>query len=102
MEEAISTCDFPTVANLYRLIEHRDVVHVLVPYGECPAVPHRINGSFFREAQPFVVDANRRDALTSVWLSNPIAGTDNWVILEDDRAYDKDFGLYLDMELPVI
>lgn len=102
LENAIRERDFPLVANIYRLIEHRDVVHVLVPYADAPEVPERITRAFSRDAQPFVVDANRRDARASIWLDHPIVGLDDWYVLCDWRAYDveNNLGLMLDLELP--
>ncbi|HZH99269.1 MAG TPA: CRISPR-associated helicase Cas3', partial [Fimbriimonadaceae bacterium] len=38
LEEAVRECNFPKVACIYRLIEHKDVVHVLVPYPGAPDV----------------------------------------------------------------
>lgn len=110
LEQAIRELDFPTVARIYQLIDHRDVVHVLVPYGDAPEVPGHVSGAFFRAAQPYVVDANRQDAAKSLWLGTPILGTDDWYALvmpgdcvpEEDRPYSLTFGLRLEMELPVI
>lgn len=102
LEKAIEERDFPEVARIYRLIEHKDVVHVLVPYRGAPDVPERLTSRFFREAQPFVVDANRKDAAASLWIGNPLTGTEDWYALSDTRAYDEMFGLRLDKELPIV
>ncbi len=65
MEQAIKGADFPEVARLYHLIDHRNLLHIIVPYTGVPAIPHRLTGAFFRMVQPFVVEANRKDAALS-------------------------------------
>lgn len=102
LEKAIQERDFPEVARIYRLIEHQDVVHVLVPYPGAPDVPERLTSRFFREGQPFVVDASRKDAASSLWISPPLPGTEDWYALSDPKAYDHMFGLRLDKELPAL
>lgn len=102
LEQAIQDRDFPEVARIYRLIEHKDMVHILVPYAGTPAVPERLTSGFFREAQPFVVEANRKEASSSMWIGSPLPGTDDWYMLSDDKAYDETFGLRLNKELPVV
>ena len=102
LEKAIEEKDFPKVAELYRLIDRRDLVHVLVPWLGAPEVPFKLTGEFFRKAQPYIVDANRRDATSSLWIGSPMNGTQDWYALSDDFAYDKTFGLRLNMELPII
>lgn len=103
MERAIKEADFPEVARLYRLIEHRNVLHVIVPYVGAPDIPYRLAGAFFRMVQPFVVEANRKDATLSPWLGSPLPDTDDWYSLSDEHAYDKEmFGLRLDQELPIL
>lgn len=102
MEKAIEVADFPEVDRLYRLIEHRDVVHIVVPYPGAPPSPFRPTTEFFRAAQPYVVDAYRKEALKSPWLGSPLKGTDDWYVLSDSTAYDcRRFGLRLDHELPI-
>jgi CRISPR-associated helicase Cas3/CRISPR-associated endonuclease Cas3-HD len=102
LEQAIQERDFPEVARIYRMIDHQDMVHVFVPYKGAPQVPERLTSQFYRKAQPYVVDATRRDALNALWIGSPLAGTDDWYALSDERAYDELFGLRLDLELPVI
>lgn len=101
LEQAIQARDFPEVARIYRLIEHNDVVHVLSPYPGTPDVPGRLTSRFFREAQPFVVDARRKEAQESVWIGSKLPGTEDWYALSDAEAYDAMLGLRLDKELPV-
>lgn len=101
LEQAIMEGDFPEVARIYRLIDHKDVVLVLVPYVGAPEVPERLTAHFFREAQPYVVDVNRKEALESVWSGTPIPGSDDWYRL-DPSDYHELFGLRLDEELPVL
>ncbi len=106
MEKAVREADFPQVANLYRLIDRRDLVHIVVPYRGRPETPDRLNGAWFRAAQPYVVDANRRDAAISVWLGAPLRGTEDWYELTEpsdtagqECVYHEVFGLRLDLEL---
>jgi len=101
MELAIREADFPEVAKLYRLIERRYLMHIIVPYTGVPEIPNRLTGAFFRAVQPYLVDANRKDAAASVWLGSPLPGTENWYALSDKTAYDDLFGLRLDHELPI-
>lgn len=102
MEQAIVERDFPKVAEIYRLIKHTDVLHVLVPLPGAPHVPDPLTKRFFREAQPFVVDARRKEALESVWIGSPLSGTEDWYSLRHDEAYHDMFGLMLDKELPIL
>jgi len=60
-----------------------------------------LTSRFFREAQPFVVDARRNEALESVWIGSTLPGTEDWYALSDAEAYDAMLGLRLDKELPV-
>lgn len=101
MELAIKEADFPEVARLYQLIERRNLLHIVVPYIGVPEIPYRLTGAFFRAVQPYVVDANRKDAAASAWLGSPLQGTDNWYVLSDKTAYDDLLGLRLDHELPI-
>lgn len=100
-EQAVQECNFPEVARIYRLIEHKEVIHVLVPYKGAPEPPERLTFRFFRAAQPFVVDANRNDAINSLWIGSPLPDTDDWYALSDPN-YDQMFGLRLDNELPIL
>ncbi len=102
MEDAIKVADFPEVARLYRLIEHRNMLHVIVPYSGVPPIPERLNANFFREVQPFVVEANRKELEESAWIDSPLAGTDDWYVLSDKTAYDLLYGLRLDQEIPIV
>lgn len=103
MEQAIKEADFPEVARLYHLIDHRSLLHIIVPYTGVPAIPHCLTGAFFRLVQPFLVEANRKDAALSAWLGSPLPDTDDWYALSDRRAYDDEmFGLCLDQELPIL
>jgi hypothetical protein len=102
MEKAISEADFPEVARLYRLIERRNLLHIIVPYVGVPEIPYRLSGAFFRAVQPYVVDANRKDAELSTWIGSPLPNTENWYALSDKTAYNKLFGLCLDEELPIV
>ena len=101
MERAINEADFPQVAEIYRLIDRRFLLHVIVPYDGVPEIPYRLTSRFFREVQPYVVDANRKDAAMSKWLGSPLPGTDDWYALSDRIAYHDLFGLRLDEELPI-
>lgn len=101
MEQAIKEADFPTVAKLYRLIEHREMLHIIVPYPGVPIIPYRLDGSFFCDVQPYVVEASRKDAALSPWLGSPLSGTDDWYELIDKTAYHEVFGLCLDNEIPI-
>ena len=101
MELAIQEANFPEVARLYRLIERRNLLHIVVPYIGVPEIPYRLTGAFFRAVQPYVVDANRKDAAASPWLGSPLPGTENWYVPSDKTAYDDLFGLRLDHELPI-
>jgi hypothetical protein len=101
LEQAIQECDFPKVARIYRLIDHKDVIQILVPYTGAPDVPERLTSRFFRAAQPFVVDARRKEALESLWIGSPLPGTEDWYALSDHEAYDQMFGLRLGKELPI-
>jgi CRISPR/Cas system-associated endonuclease/helicase Cas3 len=102
MEQAINEADFPEVDKLYRLIEHRNLLHVIVPYNGIPEIPYRLTGAFFRNVQPYVVDANHKDADNSPWIGSPLGGTDDWYVLYDKHAYDEMVGLRLDREIPII
>jgi CRISPR/Cas system-associated endonuclease/helicase Cas3 len=103
MEQAIKEADFPEVAKLYHLIDHRNLLHIIVPYIGVPDIPYRLTGAFFRSVQPFIVEANCKDAALSPWLGSPLLGTNDWYELSDKRAYDdKMFGLRLDQELPIL
>jgi hypothetical protein len=103
MEQAIREADFPAVATLYRLIEHRNMLHIIVPYPGEHEIPYHLTGSFFRAIQLYVVEASRNDAALSPWLGSPLPGTDDWYALTDKRAYDAEiFGLCLDEELPIL
>ncbi len=101
MEQAINCIDFPEVAKLYRLIDRRDVVHVVVPYGHTPVVPFQVTGRWFRSVRPFTVDAVRSHADKSVWIGSSVPGADDWFVLQDDAAYHPIYGLCLDAEIPV-
>ncbi len=101
MEDAINEADFPKVAELYRLIEHRNLIHVIVPYEGVPEIPFRLTGAFFRAIQPYVVEANRKDAMESSWIGAPLRGTFAWYELADKSAYDE-MGLCLSQEIPII
>jgi len=101
LEKAIKTKDFPEVARLYRLIDHREVAHVLVPYEGAPSIPDHASRGFFRQTQPFVVDANKKEASISSW-TRPILGVEDWLEVTDSTAYDGLLGLFLNKELPVL
>lgn len=101
LKRAIREGDFPEVARLYRLIDRRNLLHILIPYADAPEIPHHLTGAFLRAAQPYIVDASRKDASDSVWLGSPLSGADNWYVLSDLEAYDDVFGLKLDHELPI-
>lgn len=101
MELAIQEADFPEVARLYRLIDRRNLLHIVVPYGDAPEPPYHLTGAFFRNIQPYVVDANRKDAEHSPWLGSPLKETENWYVLTDKTPYDNLLGLRLDHELPI-
>jgi len=102
MEQAINEADFPEVDKLYRLIEHRNLLHIIVPYKGMPGIPYRLTGAFFRNVQPYVVDANRKDAENSPWIGSPLGRADDWYVLHDKHAYDEMVGLRLDQEIPII
>lgn len=102
LEQAIREADFPEVAKRYRLIERRNLLHIVVPYPGAPEIPYRLTGAFFRAVQPYVVDASRKDVEDSVWIGPPIHDTDNWYALADASAYHEVFGLCLDQELPIL
>ncbi|HPN03441.1 MAG TPA: CRISPR-associated helicase Cas3' [Rectinema sp.] len=102
MEQAISEADFPEVDRLYQLIEHRKLLHIIVPYNGVPEIPYKLTGSFFRNVQPYVVDANIKDAQNSAWIGSPLKGTDDWFVLSDKHAYDRVVGLRLEEEIPVL
>lgn len=103
MERAIKEADFPQVAKLYRFIERRNMAHVIVPYDGAPEIPFHLTSKFLRSVQPYVVDANRKDAALSNWIGSPLPGTSDWYALSDPLAYDKDlFGLRLDQEIPIM
>jgi len=102
MEQAINEADFPEVDKLYRLIEHRNLLNIIVPYNGIPAIPNRLTNAFFRNIQPYVVNANRKDAENSPWIGSPLGGAEDWYILHDKHAYDEMVGLRLDQEIPII
>lgn len=102
MEQAINEADFPEVDKLYRLIEHRNLFHIIVPYNGVLGIPARLTGAYFRNVQPYVVDANIKDAENSAWLGSPLTGTTDWFVLSDKYAYDERVGLRLDQEIPII
>ncbi len=102
LEQAISEADFPEVDRLYSLIEHRKLLHIVVPYGGVPELPDRLSSGFFRNIQPYVVDANIKDAENSAWIGSPIKGTNDWFFLYDKHAYDEVVGLQLDQEIPIL
>jgi len=102
MEQAINEADFPEVDRLYRLIERRHLLHIIVPYNGVPEIQERLTGAFFRNVQPYVVDANIKDSKKSVWIGSPLKGTDDWYVLYDRHAYDEVVGLRLELEIPII
>jgi len=103
IELAIMERDFAEVAKQYRLIERKHMAHIIVPYAGVPEIPYMLNGDFFRRVQPYVVDANYKDTLSSDWTGSPLAGTDNWYVLYDKKnAYSNTFGLRLESELPIV
>lgn len=110
MEDAIDVADFPRVAELYKLIEERDVVNVLVPYPGAPEVPQHLDerwfrglrAEWFRSAQRYSVSAHRGAVEASVWARWITEDRRWWQVTEAD-AYDVDLlGLVLDKELSVL
>jgi hypothetical protein len=101
MEQAISRADFPEVARLYRLVDRRDVVHVVVPYTREFSIPFRITGGWLSEVRAYTVDAIRTQAEDSVWIGPPVPNTTDWFVLQDLVPYHIAYGLCLDAEIPV-
>jgi CRISPR-associated endonuclease/helicase Cas3 len=102
MEQTIEEANFPEIDRLYRLIERRNLLHIIVPYNGIQEIPDCLSGDFFRAVQPYVVDANRKDAKNSLWLGSPLRGTEDWYVLFDKNAYDEIVGLRLDKEIPIM
>lgn len=101
IEQAIKEADFPRVAELYRLIERRNLLHIIVPYQGVPEISYHPTREFFRMVQPYIVEASRNDTKLSPWLGSPLNGTNNWFALSDKAAYDEVFGLCLTQEIPI-
>jgi hypothetical protein len=101
MEQAINRADFPEVARLYRLIDRRDVVHVVVPYTREFSIPYRVTSDWLREVKSYTVDAIRTQAEDSVWIGLPVPNTTDWFVLQEMSAYHITYGLCLDAEIPI-
>lgn len=106
---AISHKDFPDVAARYRLIAH-DTVSVLVPYADAPidalltrAAADGLTGTWWREAQPYVVNVYRRhggvvpEGIVPIVIggradAETIAPAD-WHVLRAPARYDDNLGV---------
>ena len=102
LERAIEEGDFPEVARIYRLIEERDVVHVLVPYPGAPEVPPALTADWFRKAMRYSVSAFRKPVMEATF-AQPISEDGRWWRVTDEIGYDPErLGLRLDAELPIL